>query len=184
MRQAIPCILALIVGVTAAVASPITYNISFSPVFGVPLPTSGSFVYDSALGPNSRFTLFSVVWGGLSFDLRTAANTPFVGGTCGTATSASTFSLLTTSMPCGPTSQMPFWNGIGGSTAGFTFADLSADNSSEILINAQGNGPASASANGNFTVAPAAGTVPEPGTLLLMITGAGLIAFRRLHHPR
>ena len=181
IKQAIVLASAIVLGATTAFAAPVAYTITFSPVFGNPLPTLGSFVYDSALGPNNKFASFSVVWSGITFDLRNVANTPSVVGTCGTATSASTFILLTSSTPCGQTSQTPFWNGIGGLTAGFTFADRTVDNLSQILINAQGNGPAPASANGNFTVTPAA-SIPEPGTALLIIAGAALLAFKRHRH--
>lgn len=55
-----------LVGVLPALADPIQYTIDFTLTQGSPLPTSGSFIYDSS---TSTFTSFDVVWDGDTFDL-------------------------------------------------------------------------------------------------------------------
>jgi len=50
-----------------------TYDISFSPLFGLN-PTSGSFTYDAKSG----FSNFTVLWNGLKFDLTESANHPTI----------------------------------------------------------------------------------------------------------
>jgi len=51
-----------------------TYDITFSTAYG-PAPTSGSFTYDST---SHTFSNFDVVFGGATYDLTSAANTPSI----------------------------------------------------------------------------------------------------------
>jgi hypothetical protein len=91
--------LVLAVGATSVHAQLVTYKINFmnaNPLNG-PSPTAGSFVYDFT---TNRFLSFKVVWAGLTFDLATAANNPYIasgGPPClsGATGPQATFELMT-----------------------------------------------------------------------------------------
>jgi hypothetical protein len=61
----------LLIGALPALATPVNYTIDFTLTQDGPLPTSGSFSYDSS---TSTFANFDVVWDGDTFDLTSAAN--------------------------------------------------------------------------------------------------------------
>lgn len=77
--------------ISSAHAIPATYFVEFSG--SAPLPAIGVFTYDDQL---PRFSNFFVSWGGVLFDLTSAANAPAIGGACSGATSspATGFALL------------------------------------------------------------------------------------------
>jgi hypothetical protein len=61
----------LAISAPLAVAGPVQYTIDFTLTSGSPMPSSGSFIYNSL---TSTFTSFNVVWDGDTFDLTSAAN--------------------------------------------------------------------------------------------------------------
>ena len=66
-------------GASTARAAAITYDITFTSNGDLPV---GSFTYDAAV---PAFTNFLVQWNGLTFDLTSAANSPFDDGASGPA---------------------------------------------------------------------------------------------------
>lgn len=57
-------------------ASPISYSISFTlnPTSAGPLPSGGSFTYDSAAPATAAFSNFKIIWDGLTFDFNVPGN--------------------------------------------------------------------------------------------------------------
>jgi hypothetical protein len=153
-----------------------TYTITFTGASQALTPT-GSFTYDSTV-PN--FTDFQVVWDGFTFDLTSPANSPLIVGTlpvCFTASSgaAATYSLLTDCFS-NPNTLWRALAGFSGTTgiAVFDIANFDANgNSIDFQANATlPNAKPLASASGGFTATTI--VTPEPGTLLLTLTGVGL----------
>ncbi len=86
-RTLLTALLALMIAPNVHADLTTTYTIHFSLVGGGPLPTSGSFVYDST---TNQFLSFTVQWNGLTYDLTSSANNPqieepppCIGGTTG-----------------------------------------------------------------------------------------------------
>jgi hypothetical protein len=137
-----------------ATAAPVFYSITFAGES--PLPTSGSFSYDAT---TQQFSSFLISWTGSTFDLTTSANFPFNFGGCDTpaADSADFFAALT-GAACGSRE----WSGV---------------RSNSQLVFALGVFPNPPSGNsfavpsGTFSVTS---SVPEPSSLAMLLTGAGL----------
>lgn len=191
----IPLILAF--GALPALATNVYYTIDFTS--GSPLPTSGSFFYDSS---TSTFASFDVVWDGDTFDLTADANaTAFSSPTdpcySGTTTGAQEVFLLMTacSTDANPlyygSNGPPVWQANNNLTqpAGYTSFDfVTADGTGPNHIGVvfqyfTGTGTLINDANGGFE-----SSAPEPGSCALMLIGLSLVVrkriatgFRRLH---
>jgi len=113
-RLALPFVVSAAFGFAHAV--PATYFVNFSG--SSPLPGIGVFTYDAA---SPRFSNFFVSWGGVLFDMTSAANAPVVGGGCpGAPSSAATsFALLQHSLCDGVFSRWFGNQNAGSSTFAF-----------------------------------------------------------------
>jgi hypothetical protein len=166
-------------GIVAPVANAglVTYTINFTG--GAPLPTAGSFTYDTTA---RNFTAFSVTWDGVDFNFLAyplvAANYPdAVGPECGPATPSTFFELLTTGLGC--TGGTPFWFASSNDEGGqyFTFNDFTVpvfpEGASYILVGMDAGIPTAPTqyASGDFT----ATEVPEPAPQLLTIAGGAML---------
>jgi hypothetical protein len=186
----IPVLLAF--GALPALATPVYYTINFTS--GSPLPTSGSFFYDSA---TSTFASFDVMWDGDTFDLTAGANAqPFSSPTdpcfSGSTTGAQEVFLLMTacSSDANPlySSGPPVWqanNNVGGYTSfDFDTADETGPNHIGVVFQYfTGDGTTINDANGGFE-----STAPEPDSCALTLIGLCVVTrkriatgFRRLH---
>lgn len=192
------CAVMAFVAATSAYASPITYDITFSG--GPILPTSGSFVYDGSLPLSSRFSDFSVVWDGISFDLTSAANAPF-SQNCGPADAAQSFKLLSGGTVCPLVNGSPPVTGWGVTaafgSAFFDFVSVTSPFAGEFVIR-NVVGPTGlqdrANADGSFSISPRDTTaIPEPSSVVLVATGVflatglvsrGTLRFRGKKRPR
>ena len=152
----------------SATAAPILYNINFTG--GSPLPTSGQFTYDSA---TEQFSAFIVTWNAVSFNLTAAANDPNVTGTCNTAAanSADYFSYLN-----GNGCATKVWDGTTnlGLNLFFVGSHTATDRASAAAIVPMFF-PLLTITSGGFTISEA----PEPSSLVLMLAGGALVAWRR-----
>jgi hypothetical protein len=166
-----------------------TYDISFTG--SSPLPTSGSFTYDST---NPNFSNFTVVWDGISFDLTASANNPasyFGAPACsnGNTGAAAAFALLTT---CNSTGTA-YWSGelnpgvdsfqFGGPTLHNCQYGLSCE-SFTAALNASSSPENQSAAVGGFSieaVVPPTAATPEPKSFILLSSAIllGLIGLRR-----
>lgn len=160
----------------SATAAPILYNINFTTTSGI-APTTGSFTYDSAI---PAFTSFTVVWNGLTFDLTSSANTPFLDGACDTpaADPGDLFRIL--SGECG-TNEKAWYAIVGGGFAtytqigDFTYPDLGYANAYlPTLPNAIQQG-----GQGTYTIS----AVPEPASIVSAVIGGILLAWRVRRAP-
>jgi hypothetical protein len=167
---------------TGAFASPTFYNIAFTTTTG-PAPTGGSFTYDSTAPLASRFTGFTVFWGGGIFDLTATANSgeQFIGTDCGiTPSSASVFTFLSGQNVCANAAVIA-WDGIrstGIQTFDFRNQELSGSGPpmASIGINASTPFSPGQDASGFFSIA----TVPEPSTFILMLLPGAFLLRRRV----
>jgi hypothetical protein len=178
----------------------VAYTIDFSLTQDGPLPTSGSFDYDSS---TSTFTSFDVVWDGDTFDLTATANSfafssptdpCYAGATTG---AQEVFLLMTT---CSNDNNPAYDNGTP-----YYLADIYPYGSPEYSAfgfyadvpggggNIDGNGvyaygtatsicppetcyTYSVQAVGGFDATP----VPEPGSYALMLAGLGWLMRKRI----
>jgi hypothetical protein len=165
---------------TSAFTAPVNYNITFTATAG-PAPTAGSFTYDSVAPLASRFTGFTVLWGGGAFDLTAAANTgeQFTGTDCGTTPSSqSVFMLLSGQNVCANPAVIA-WDGVrSGGLQIFDFRD-EEPSGPKASISTLSNTPFSAGpdATGSFSIASPS-TVPEPSTFVLTLL-PGVFFLRR-----
>lgn len=175
MRRNWICVWTLVVvalGASVANASPITYELAFTPI-SAPAPTGGEFTYDSSTGV---FTNFLVAWGTTAqmytFDLTNAANGPtIVGDPCGGLTgSYASFALLTNNCPAGT----PNWFAKAQPLPEFAFTAADETNTNYIWVLANSLPPAYGipPANGTWTITvdpdgpdgpDAPGPEPDPG---------------------
>ena len=164
---------------TAVHAAPISYSISFTPVFGSPLPSSGAFSYDWAQPLDSRFSNFIISWSGQLYDFTSNANLPVFQGTAPvscipTPDSAGVFFALTSPGGC-PGLIGNIWQAnetisTGSSQFRFFLIDVSLGGWGP-RVNGVGAGTAQTpTIEGRFTVSPS--EVPEPSTPIMMLTGA------------
>ena len=162
-------ILSIVLTAAAAVlqAGPVTYNLAFTGA--APLPTAGSFNYDSSLAVNP-FSLFTFTEDGILFDLTTAANgftgNGFVGACKSSASAAGFFNALTT-----PGCQNSWIYVPLGSSALFQISVCS--NTTACDDGAAGGVASGTSTSGSLGLvsATAATATPEPGALWLSGTG-------------
>lgn len=73
-RLACCAFVAVLVGSSPAAATPVTFDIGFTLQSGSLLPSSGSFIYDSAA---NSFSAFGVTWAGFTYDFTSQANVVF-----------------------------------------------------------------------------------------------------------
>jgi hypothetical protein len=173
---------------TVAFAAPITYNITFTTTSG-PVPTSGSFSYDSTAPLATRFSNFTVLWGGGIFDLTAAANTgeQFLGTDCGTTPSSqSVFMFLSGQNVCANPAVIA-WDGIRSTgIQTFDFRDQESSGSGAPMagidtVSSSVFSPG-ADATGTFSI-ESPSTVPEPSTLILTSLPGVLLLRRRFNRP-
>ncbi len=193
----IPLLLTAVFGSLPVLAAPVDYVINFTLTGGSPLPTSGTFTYDSG-GPG--FTAFLVEWSGFTFDLAASANAPFIyapadpipclGGATGHAASFLALTACLTPPPqIGETSSVgQFWVGMtypdtGGDFFAFNYSPIDSSTPGAPFIQislvhgALGPVP-SVVGYGPFSAIPSA--VPEPSTLALTLVAGVLSARKRI----
>ena len=170
---------------TVAFAAPTFYNINFTTTSG-PAPTGGSFTYDPTAALNSRFTAFTVLWGGGIFDLTGEANNDeqFLGTDCGTTqSSASVFAFLSGQNVCANAAVIA-WDGVrstGIQTFDFRDEEIPTPGPSKASIGINSSTPFSAGpdATGFFSIAsPSA--APEPSTFILALLSGAFLLRRRI----
>jgi hypothetical protein len=178
--------------VFAVIAAPntradVTENYTITFTGGPPIPTSGTFTYDST---TPSFSNFQVIFDGRDFDFTSTANNPLdninpqintggpscIGGTTGPQ---AVFDLLTA---C---TSIAYWDSVSLSFSNpeevaFGF-DASDSNGNIGMTGYYYNGDPSASFNqpyvsGGFTTAA---VTPEPGTAILWFTGIVLMIVGR-----
>jgi len=164
----------------AATASPVSYTINFTATSGT-APTSGQFSYDSAQAAGSKFSAFTVVADGITFNLTSSANNPIFinpGGTC----SSDVFNFLSTGSACTThAAGEPQWVVAASSPNELVveFLDLSADSNNVLRIvgDIQGLPFADrADGRGSWTItAVTTSATPEPASLMLALAGAALL---------
>ena len=166
----------------------IVYTIHFtanSP--GDLLPTAGSFTYD----PDTHmFSSFFVMWDGVTLDLTSSANSPTVRtppGCVGLLTSgAASFALLSGACDSPPAGEVTLWDAAAsrvGGPAGLDF--LTGDqgcvtgSTCNVLLEvghvaASGAADGPVSGQGSWSIV----AVPEPSSILLLLTVAGVALLR------
>ena len=173
----------LLIGCLPAAAGPINYAINFTLTSGSPLPTSGSFTYNSL---SSTFTNFDIVFSGYTLDLTVMANSyvfvPY-SDPCyaGSTTGSQEMFLLLTSCSTDSTVATPVWNSeIAVEGYAFQFMGY-VGNSSPLnlgLATVGGAPPPYLTAFGGFQAA----ATPEPGTCALLVAGLCLVTWKRIAH--
>ena len=150
------------------------YTINFTTTSGV-APTSGSFTYDSTV---QSFANFLVSWGGITFDLTAAADSPILFGTGCTgeaATPAYGFAIMSQDVTGCPVTSYAWGGGLTptGDTLFFqVITNLSID---EIYTHI--GGPLPEGPLGTWTITPT--PVPEPSGFVLLSVGLGMIGVLR-----
>jgi PEP-CTERM motif len=177
----------LVIFGTASFATPILYTFNWISEGQTPLPTSGSFDYDSSAAVGSQFSNFTVVWDSFTFNFTAAANSATVNSTCGAVTSPEVFAFLTGTAECTPTPNTFSWIGnAGGPSPTFDIYDTSGLGTTDIELGATSatvvtGSPAPVSGLYSVgTVIIQQSPVPEPSTLLLALAGGGLFLGRRM----
>jgi hypothetical protein len=152
-------------------------------VWKIPLPTEGSFTYDST---TPTFSDFTVDWGGLLFTLTDSANHPSRSGTVpclgGLTGAAASFALLdgacsspgatfetNWSVSDDPTTLLPLF--------AFYTTDL-GPNGFSVDDSSDSPGSGVVGSMGSWTISPEVAAVPEPCSLI-PITLLGLFAARK-----
>jgi hypothetical protein len=170
-----------------ALASPIVYDFNWISEGNLPLPTSGSFTYDSTAAVGSQFSDFVVDWDGFSFDFTTAANSATVTSSCGAVTSPEIFAFLTGTPECTPTPDNFSWIGNpGGPFPTFNIFDANANSTTDIELGASSTTSVTGNPNlvsGLYTVSPAS-TVPEPSMLFLVLPCVAFVVRKRVKARR
>ena len=153
-------------------ASPVTYNISFTLTTGTTAPTSASFVYDSAAVAGARFSSFVVNWDGLTFDLTASANHPST--FFGTGCKLDGFLLLSGISVCTPPGQQS-WKGAITSLASFYFIENAAPIDFALVGGSLEITGTAKSGTGSYSISQ----VPEPSTALLVLAPLAWLAAKR-----
>lgn len=177
------CRIIFLTGTVGAVASADTltdYTISFTG--SAPVPTSGSFTWDST---DETFTAFTVTWDGLVFYLAGDQEQDDNTSACGLPeTQNSTFLLLTTPGGfCGPGQAGPEWMAEPASNGDlFGFFDTNAADTSTYFVATATvlSGQPTEDLNGSifsggFSTAIAQSASPEPASLLLALAGGAML---------
>ena len=146
------------------------YTINFTG--GSPLPTSGSFTYDSTV---PAFSNFIVVWDGLTFNLTSSANNPTVvpplPGCIPAGTGpAESFALLS-GCASGTWAAPP---GLGTFAIGIPPIGSCCPSPPQFSIFSS-VGPSFSNDFGSGSYSIAAVATPEPSSLALMLSGVGLV---------
>jgi len=189
MHLAIRALGLLVVSAAASLAAPITYNFNWISEGNLPLPTSGSFTYNSAAAVGSQFSNFVIVWDSYTFNFTSVANSATVttaGVTCPTTasvTSAIIFGFLTGTSECTPTPNTFSWIGNpGGPFPTFNLYDTSGSpGTSDIELSVASTTSVTgtpATVSGLFTTSTA--SVPEPSTFFLAFAGGAVLLGRRI----
>jgi hypothetical protein len=178
-RRLTVAVLGTLIGLfgSSAAAAPILYNIEFTSTIG-PTPTAGSFFYDAT---TETFTSFTVVSNGITYDLTSEAQTPFVVGTCDTGAPGSSgedsFNFLL-NPTCGAGNSASGWIDYPDEPR-FLFLRYSLDVADMFSItsrNGSSTGVAAPTfAQGTFSVTQA---VPEQSSISLMLFGGACLAYR------
>ncbi len=168
----------------AATASPVSYTINFTATSGT-APASGQFSYDSAQAAGSKFSLFTVVADGITFNLTSSANAPIFanpGGIC----SNDVFNFLSTGSACAThIAGDPQWVVAASAPIElvFEFLDLSADSQNGLRIAGDIQGlpfADRATGRGSWTItAVSTSATPEPASLMLVLAGGALLLLRK-----
>ena len=180
----------LVISGTMSFATPINYTFTWIPEGQLPLPTSGSFTYDSAAAVGSQFSNFQVVWDSFLFDFTAAANSATVNSTCGAVTSPEIFAFLTGTSECAPAPDTFSWIGnAGGPSPTFDLFDTSGLGTTDIELGATSativtGSPAPVSGLYSVGRMNTTASVPEPSTVLLGLAGGGLLLGRRMAQAR
>ena len=180
-RRAVRVLLLMGVMGSGAFAAAIPYTINFTTFAGSPLPTFGSFTYDSTAALGSQFASFVVGWDGLTFDLTSEANSPFTLA-CGPANSSTTFGILSGTLTC-PGSPPNVWGGEAnpGSFDGFDFTETNGSHEFQIAVN---NSPSLASAMagaaGFYSITVNDTQAPEPSSFILALTCGAFLVRKRM----
>ena len=162
---------------SSAAAAPILYNINFTATNG-PTPTAGSFFYDAT---TETFTSFTVISNGITYDLTSEAQAPFVVGTCDTGapggSGEDSFNFLLNPI-CGAGNSASGWLDYPDEPR-FLFLRYSIDVADMFTIQSRNGssiqvGPPTY-AGGTFSVTQA---VPEPSSISLMLFGGVCLACR------
>lgn len=184
----------LLVGVLVVSVSPgaladtlTTYEITFTLAPGyTPLPTSGSFTYDST---NPQFSNFLVSWAGATFDLTAVANAPHVTGS-GCTGEASTpsfgFTIISQSASGCSSPIGYYWAGLsfGDGFGEFAFGlynSVSGSSEDFFTANISGLGSGELSGTGGWSISPTSTVItPEPSAFVLLWIGMfALLGIRR-----
>jgi hypothetical protein len=156
----------------SATAVPVFYNINFTLDTGTITPTA-SFGYDASLATN-RFSDFTFVFNGITFDLTTSANALSPGAPCNEG--VGTLFAEMQSLTCGIDRR---WQAFTGPGVVQTTKFIDTFGTTPEATTGLGTGavvlPGINASNGQFTIS----AVPEPTTLLLTLAGGGLLAWRR-----
>lgn len=153
------------IGAAAAIATPTTYDITFTG--GSPTPTAGSFTYDPTLSANN-FSKFLVTVDGLVLDLTFSANAPYVQGAC-QFTPADSFDMLEfatcaqNTQPLADTWQ--YSTNLGLQT--IELVGLGAQGTVVIATNGSIGNLQTLTTTGSFTVT----AVPEPSAGAISVAG-------------
>lgn len=181
----LPVALCALVLSSAATASPVSYTIDFT---GTGILPTGTFTYDAALPLGSRFTAFTVIWDGVTFDLTAgsfSANNPDFSNAGGQCTDDA-FLLLSTGSACADhASGFPQWGGSLIPTLTYlTFFDR-ANNATDQIdfgeniagVNLEQFG------TGGWQITALPEPVPEPAFPVLVIAGGTLMLLFRKKWP-
>jgi hypothetical protein len=169
-----------------AYASPIVYDFNWISEGNLPLPTSGSFTYDSAAAVGSQFSDFVVDWDGFSFNFTANANSATVSSTCGAVTSPQIFQFLTGTPECTPTPNTFSWIGnAGGPSPTFNIFDTSGLGTTDIELGASSGTQVTGSpapVSGLYSVSTA--STPEPSMFIVLLAGCAFLVLKRARANR
>ncbi len=161
------CVPLLLCTAIPAVAGPITYDMVFTTTNGT-TPAAGSFIYQDSSEDHPPFSDFIVTWGGVSFDFTTAANSFSSGG------------ILAACLPgrneCGDTTDewdagLLYIGALGDSSHSASVLTLSFCAGTDCEQLQAFAPPVTGESGGGFGVEEGPESVPEPGTITMMLIG-------------